>query len=76
MYVMLYTLGVGGKQKMGKMMKKVEINKMYMRGLKDGVKGEISQYGMGWTSALKTVLGITEKEEHKIIYDLHKKLRK
>ena len=54
-------------------MKRDEAYRVYIRGLRDGVKGQISSFDKGWNSAFKMFLGITDKEEQKIIEDLIKK---
>ena len=52
------------------MLKKDVICKMYLKELKDGIKGQTSSYDKGWTAALKMVLGVTNSEEQKIIKGL------
>lgn len=57
------------------MMKKGEIIKDYIKGLKNGVsKGALSRYDAGWNDALKKVLGVTNSEEHKFIQKLRKQI--
>ena len=51
---------------MGKMMKKHDIHKMYIAGLKSGIKdGMFSSRHEGQLEALRMVLGITRTEEKK-----------
>ena len=55
-------------------MKKSDIHKMYIAGLKNGIKeGKFSSRHKGQLEALRMVLGITRTEERKIMKDLMEK---
>ena len=59
---------------MKKMMKRDDIHKMYIAGLKNGVKeGHFNSYHEGQLEALRMVLGITRTEERKIMKELIEK---
>ena len=56
------------------MMKKHDIHKMYIKGLKNGIKdGMFSSRHEGQLEALRMVLGITRTEERKIMKELMEK---
>ena len=55
---------------------KTEIKNAYVRKTKEGIKsGHFSQKASGYLNALAWVLGLSKKEEDKIIRDLIEKSR-